>query len=182
MFNKKFEFETHHHDHSVNFPKNINVHEHKAPTDDSVRLLKEMEEKALDDVVLKISEVRQNRFSFNIWFVRFADLDMFPKGMMYIRFNCNGKDYVRKVKCTGSMMQLALSNGPQGTLSEMSQKMQHFVLFQTSLIVAQLLFDVNPEAMSDIFHSAAMGDPMKFDLDTISDELEFWETPPEKQM
>lgn len=38
-----------HEDHSVRFPDTINVHEHKAPTDESIKMLHEMEESRYRD-------------------------------------------------------------------------------------------------------------------------------------
>ena len=180
MFDKKFEFETHHHDHSVNFPKdiNVNVHEHRAPTDDSVRLLKEMEEHAIDDLVLKITEVRPNKFSYNIFFVRYATMDIMPKGIVYFKFNCNGKDYVRKVTCSSSMLSLAAQHGPQAGMYDLHEKLQRFILFEASFLIAQVLFDIDNKVLFDLFEHAKMGDPMTFDLETLRDSLENdWEMP-----
>lgn len=172
-------FESHHHDHSIRFPNKIDIHEHRSPTDDSVRLLKEMEDKALDNIILKVSDTRPNRFSYNVFFTRYADIDSFiPKGSMIIKFNCNGKDYLRKVSCSGNIMQLAMKYGPEAKCIDLDMKLKQFILFETSLLIAQVLLDINDETLKNLFSSSAMSDPVKFDLDTMREELEYdWECP-----
>ena len=85
-------------DRSTNYPSTINVYEHRAPTDESIRLLNEMEEKALDNVVLKIIEVRKNKFSYSAIFTRIDSMEFQSKGFLYLKVECNGKEYKRKVK------------------------------------------------------------------------------------
>jgi len=48
--------ERHFHDSSthIRFPDTINVNEHKAPTDESIRLLEEMHDKAVKNIIAKV--------------------------------------------------------------------------------------------------------------------------------
>ena len=41
-------------DNSIRFPENMNIHEHKAPTDESIRLMEEMHDKALKNIIAKV--------------------------------------------------------------------------------------------------------------------------------
>lgn len=49
-------YHSHQNDYSTNikFPENINVHEHKAPTDESIRLMEEMHDKAMKNIIAKV--------------------------------------------------------------------------------------------------------------------------------
>lgn len=53
MFNS---YSTHHHQNitRIDFPSTINVHEHKAPTDESIRLMEEMHKKAMDNIIARV--------------------------------------------------------------------------------------------------------------------------------
>ena len=178
MFDKKV-FETHHHhDNSVRFPDKIDVHEHRAPTDDSVRLLKELEDKALENVVLKISDTKNNKFSYNVFFSSYAVMDsLMSKGVMIIKFNCNGKEYIRKVTCSSSMLQLSMKYGPEARTIDLDMKLKKFILFEMSFLIAQILLDINDDTLKELFSSPMMSDAVKFDLDTMREELEDWERP-----
>lgn len=51
---KTSHFHSHDNSVSVKFPDTIKVHEHKAPTDESIRLLEEMHDKAMDNIISKV--------------------------------------------------------------------------------------------------------------------------------
>ena len=67
-------------------PREINVHEHRASTDQSVKLLKEMEEKALDKIVESFV-LKDNTLQTEI--AVFISADTFGKNLQYC-FNLNG--------------------------------------------------------------------------------------------
>lgn len=73
--------------------KNVNVTEKKAPTDESVRLLMEMEEKVLQRFLGKMI-VNDN--SINLELASFFDITRFDK-IVYYRLTINGKQYQDKV-------------------------------------------------------------------------------------
>lgn len=170
MLDKNFEF--HNHDDSVRFPSQINITEKRAPTDESVKLLNEMESKALDNLVLKISETRPNKFTFEVFFARYANVDLISKGMMLIKFNCNGKDYSRKVNCTSNLMTLVMqSKNRNATLMELPFALQQYVIFEISLMVVQMLVDADSKVFFDLFSKIQSSDAINFDLSTIEDNV-----------
>ncbi len=72
------------------------IHEHKAPTDESVRLLSEMEEKAREHVAFQI-EVRDNEFSGCV--TQFVVNQYAFVHDVYIKFTLNGKERNVKRRC-----------------------------------------------------------------------------------
>jgi hypothetical protein len=77
----------------VHFPENINVHEHKAPTDESVRLLNEMQEKAVKNI---IAAIRVEDNTVNGVAIAYQDLAMIQcrSGVMiYLKFKVNGVEH-----------------------------------------------------------------------------------------
>lgn len=90
MFFNRPKVEKHYHNHSS--PMNTTVTENKAPTDESVRLLSEMQEKAMNSIVKAIT-VDTNTLKFKIVETADqADIAGFNKNI-YILFNLNGEDY-----------------------------------------------------------------------------------------
>ena len=172
MFDKDIEF--HHHDNSVRFPDEIKITEKRAPTDESVRLLKEMEDKALDSLILKVSETRSNKFSYEVFFSRYADVNSFcSKGCMVIKFNCNGKDYSRKVTCTSKMMDLVRQcQNRKATLIELPMALQQYVILELSLMIANMLVDTDSNVIGELFSKIQAGDAINFDISTIEDNIE----------
>ena len=172
MLDKNFEY--HHHDDSVKFPSEIKITEKRAPTDESVKLLKEMESKALDNLILKVSETRSNRFSFEVFFTRYADFNSFcSKGCMIIKFNCNGKDYSRKVTCTSKMMDLVRQcQNRNATLIELPMTLQQYVILELSLMIANMLVDTDSKVIGELFGKIQIGEAINFDISTIEDNIE----------
>ena len=172
MLDKNFEY--HHHDNSIKFPSEIKITEKRAPTDESVKLLKEMENKALDNLILKVSETRSNRFSFEVFFTRYADFNSFcSKGCMIIKFNCNGKDYSRKVTCTSKMMDLVRQcQNRNATLIELPMTLQQYVILELSLMIANMLVDTDSKVIGELFSKIQIGDAINFDISTIEDNIE----------
>ena len=87
-------FSTTHHYHTktvkVPYEKKVTVHEHRAPTDESVKLLNEMQEKALRNIIATI-KIEQNFLKAAA--IYFRD-DVVKDRMTYhIRFELNGKEY-----------------------------------------------------------------------------------------
>lgn len=70
--------------------KEVNVKEYKAPTDESVKLLNEMTEKSLANIVKQFS-VQNNEFSFGVM--------SYKNPLRYtteciVKFKLNGKDHI----------------------------------------------------------------------------------------
>lgn len=85
----------------VPYTKNIEVIEHRAPTDDSIRLYKELEEKAERNLV------RKETFNENILnglVCCFEYGASFDNLTAHIRFNLNGKDYHEVIEMRRSFL------------------------------------------------------------------------------
>lgn len=54
------------HYHNINLPDTIKVHEHKAPTDESIKLLEEMHDKAMKNIIAKV-KVDDNLVNGECW-------------------------------------------------------------------------------------------------------------------
>ena len=97
MFNKTYV-------NNVESPSNITAHHHRAPTDESIRLANEYQEKALNNIIDRIKVdtnlvkgeiiLYNDRFSFN--------------QQAILKFNINGKDFILKEEFDTSY---ALRNG-----------------------------------------------------------------------
>lgn len=88
-------FSTTHHHHtktvSVPYEKNVTVHEHKAPTDKSVELLNEMQEKAQRNIIATI-KIEENFLKAVVIYYR--DEMVMDRMTYHIRFELNGKEYM----------------------------------------------------------------------------------------
>ena len=160
-------------DRSVRFPSTIDIHEHKAPTDESVVLLAEMEKKAMESIVAKISETRPNRFSYNVFFTRIADIESIkPKGIVHITFKCNGKDYSRTCQCSSDILQLAAINGVETDFSSLDDRVKSYLVFEISILIAQVLLGNGNGQMQELLDNINAESPVKFDLASMENEME----------
>lgn len=74
----------------VPYEKTVAITEHKAPTDESVRLLNEFQEKALKNLIKKV-EIKDNIID-GVLFVFRYDLDPNMRRLIF-RFKLNGQEY-----------------------------------------------------------------------------------------
>lgn len=82
-------FDTFIHRPAAPYPQTITKHEHRAPTDESVKLLREMEAKAREQII-KAHELKDNNFEAKI----LTEFDyMNDKYIVHIFFRLNGKEY-----------------------------------------------------------------------------------------
>jgi hypothetical protein len=82
----------HSHDNSTNitFPNTIKVHEHKAPTDESIRIMEDMHDKAIKNIIAKI-KVEDNLVNGECFLV---DQPWNIKDVKLIfKFKINGKEF-----------------------------------------------------------------------------------------
>jgi hypothetical protein len=75
---------------NVTFPGTIEVNEHKAPTDESIRIFDEFKDKALKRVI-KSMKVENNVFKASI--LAYAPEMITDEVSLYIKFNLNGHEY-----------------------------------------------------------------------------------------
>jgi hypothetical protein len=87
-------FSTTHHYHtktvSAPYEKSVTVHEHKAPTDKSVEVLNEMQEKARSNIIAAI-KIEENFLKAVAIYYR--DEMIVDRMTYHIRFELNGKEY-----------------------------------------------------------------------------------------
>lgn len=78
-----------------NYPQTINqtTHEHRAPTDDSVKLLREMEDASKESIV-GMCQIEDNTLN-GVVVIFMLSAQMMTR-IAYIRFTFNGKEYVIK--------------------------------------------------------------------------------------
>ena len=72
------------------YPQTVTVHEHRASTDESIRLLAEMQEKARRSLIESV-DVKDNQLSFT-----YQVYDEFPSGdkKLYCKISLNGHHYI----------------------------------------------------------------------------------------
>ncbi len=89
MFNHR-----HFHDHDnsthINFPDTIKVHEHKAPTDESIRLMEEMHHKAIKNIIAHV-KIEDNIVNGQCWAVR--RMTHIQDVLFIFKFKINGKEF-----------------------------------------------------------------------------------------
>ena len=107
MFNKTIIEGTKDHRTVINYPKEFKVIENKAPTEDSIRLLKEMEEKTLDKLI--VDYVPNNVLEY-IMFAKLANVDNIDEKIL-VRFKINNKEYELIIKLYSQ--QLSMKNGQE---------------------------------------------------------------------
>lgn len=96
MFDKYYSEKTNY----VPYDKTVAIHEYKAPTDDSARLLKELEEKAIDKIFANFTLDNPLNAA-----VIYTGRDMFANELKYeARFELNSKQY----RVLGSIPQIEL--------------------------------------------------------------------------
>ena len=77
----------------VPYCERVEVTEHRAPTDMSVKLLNEFEEKARENIIAKV-EIREN--NINAAVIYYMDNFAGNRIEFHIRFKFNGKEYVMR--------------------------------------------------------------------------------------
>lgn len=67
---------------SINFPSRIEITEKKAPTDQSIEILHDMEDKALKNVIAKVSGCDNNVVIWEAYFSELASLSFEMMGIL----------------------------------------------------------------------------------------------------
>lgn len=75
------------------YPQNVTVNEHRAPTDESVKLLNEMQDKAKDNFIDSI--LVEDNFVNGVIYIA-NDLRYNRQFEVIFKFNINGRDFVIK--------------------------------------------------------------------------------------
>jgi hypothetical protein len=75
---------------SIRFPDTIKVEEHKAPTDESIRLMEEMHDKALKNIIAKV-KVEDNVVNGECWYIE-QPWNMNDIKLIF-KFKINGQEF-----------------------------------------------------------------------------------------
>lgn len=121
------------------FPSSIEISEKRAPTDDSVRLLNEMQDKAVSNIICKISSERDNAFKWEAYFLNTISFDFTQAGLLVLNLVVNGKKYEKKIKVKCDLM----SKVGHGCKHYMDAEIEvrRFLFVQISLMVGAILLE-----------------------------------------
>lgn len=171
-----FDREIHNHYTNNHSHSEVEVHEHRAPTDDSIRLLNEMERKAQDNFIMKLCDNRPNSLHAEIlFFQQIASVDTFePKGTMVVRAQINGKQYERKVGLEGNYMRWALEHIQKvGNIYDVTdEKVRMYIFLQLVVIIGQAILD-DPKSGEQIMNKIQTTGPINLSLEKLQEELQY---------
>lgn len=176
MFDR--EIHNHYTNNRSNSEVEVKVHEHRAPTDDSIRILNEMERKAQDNFIMKLCDNRPNSLHAEIlFFQQIASLDSFePKGLMVVRVQINGKQYERKVDLNCSFTRWALEHRHThqrwGEITD--DRVRHYIFLQLMIIITQAVLD-DPKSGDYMLSKIQTNGLINLSLSDIQDELQYIE-------
>ena len=174
MFNKEY----HTHDNRTIFPNTININEHRAPTDESVKILQEMENKAREAVIAQIADELPNDFHFNIIVSQIASVEFIQKFILYFRINVNKKIYEHTMTVRGDSALIydimVVGKGRHKTV-DYSYAVQRFFLLQFSIIIAKILLDTNAKVMGDLMNMVTKTGATNLNIEDLNRQLEDWE-------
>ena len=148
------------------FPNEINVTEKRAPTDESVRLLNEMQNDALDNILCKISNEKNNEFKWEAYFVRVATLDFTPSGLLVIKAKINGKSRQRKIKVGNSIMS-RISPG-EFHYFDIDSGVRRYLFVQLCFLLGEMLTD-DPESFTRVLEEIAMANITTFNPGSLAE-------------
>lgn len=137
MFDKYYSEETR----FVPYDKNVTVHNHQAPVADSARLLKELEEKAIDNIFayFKIN----NPLNAAVIYTS-RSMDVLSQTLHYeARFELNGKSHSINGKMSANDL-------IKGSLLGNQQVLLHVIKELSEGIAVELVKDAAPELMGSI--------------------------------
>jgi hypothetical protein len=117
---------------------NITVHENKAPTTESVRLLNDMQEKAKENLV---KSIKLNDNVLNFVEVVFSDSFIHQDFIHYFRFKLNGKENIIKIESNRNFIQ----NIAVGAMMHEEQIIRKHFLKELSQKIADEIVSQIPE-------------------------------------
>lgn len=128
-----------HYDNRTIFPNTVEITEKRAPTDDSVRLLNEMQDKAVSNIICKISNERDNAFKWEAYFLNIVAFDFMQAGLLVLNLVVNGKKYEKKIKVRYDLMS-KVGHGCKHYM-EAELEVRRFLFVQISLMVGAILLE-----------------------------------------
>lgn len=149
-----------HYDNRTIFPNTVEITEKRAPTDDSVRLLNEMQDKAVSNIICKISNDRDNVFKWEAYFLNIVSFDFAQAGLLVLNLVVNGKKYEKKIKVKCGLM-CKLIPGNHRYL-EIDMEVRRFLFVQISLMVGAILLE-DQEKFGELMDKMTMAGSANFD-------------------
>ena len=148
------------------FPRSIEITEKRAPTDDSVRLLNEMQDKAVSNIICKISNERDNAFKWEAYFLNIVSFDFTQAGLLVLNLVVNGKKYEKKIKVKCDLMSKLIPGNHR--YFDIDMEVRRFLFFQISLMVGAILLE-DEEKFGELMEKMTMGGAATHDYKTLAD-------------
>lgn len=155
-----------HYDNRTIFPNTIEITEKRAPTDDSVKLLNEMQDKAVSNIICKISNERDNAFKWEAYFLNITSFDFTQAGLLVLSLVVNGKKYEKKIKVKCDLMGKLIPGDHR--YFDIDMEVRRFLFFQISLMVGTILLE-DQEKFGELMEKMAMAGASNFDYKTLAD-------------
>ena len=147
-------------------PGIVEVTEKRAPTDESVKLLNEMQDKAASNIVCKISNNTDNSFKWEAYFMNVISCDFDQAGILVLNISVNGKRYEKKIKVkSGLMNRLGFGDF---LYSEANTEVQRFLFLQISLVLGSILLE-DSENFGELMWKLTSAGAVNFDYNTLAD-------------
>lgn len=154
-------------DNGIRFPGTIEVTEKRAPTDESIKLLNEMQEKAVDNILCKISNGKGNTFKWEAYFMNFVSFEtLSPSGILIIKMVVNGHKYQRKVKVSSNLM-TNLKPGDLGYF-DLDFEARRFLYVQLCFLLGEVLLE-DPETFGKVMEDMRMANITNIDYKTLAE-------------
>lgn len=123
---------------TIRNPEIINVHEHKAPTDESIKLLAEIHQKTIDNILFKIP-VDNNLITGEVFLMEGAYSSAYDYHLIVIKFKINGKEFVVERQIQRSEM---FNNKDLENMKKMvKQNAEAIILWYTLKMFAEVAFE-----------------------------------------
>ena len=153
------------------FPNTIAVTEKRAPTDDSIRLLNEMQDKAISNILCKISNEKNNTFKWEAYFINCLTYDLNGAGLVVLKLAVNGKKYEKKIKVNCDYMR-RLTPGVHNYF-DVDIEIRRFLFLQISLILGEVVLE-DSESFVGLMEKITMAGAKNFDYNTLADTDEWY--------
>mgnify|MGYP000881342611 CR=1 FL=1 len=121
----------------VPYEKTVTVHEHRAPTDESVKLLNEFQQKAIENIITQV-QIDTNEVK-GMFIVLSCEPDFLHMRYVY-RFILNGKEYKGEFKIESLEYRLSVDNYNY-------EKLMHLFYEKLAQSIAIELLNANTEIL-----------------------------------
>ncbi len=151
----------------IEFPKTIEIKEQRAATDDSIRLAREYEQKALDSVLFHNYYGTSSNVYLNVTITDVGSLSLEKKYRCTLQIKINGKIYRRDVMISQDFSLLIRTCGSH-EMSELLEKSGAFIFYNVMILLAEAILGSEKEMKEEIFKMLGK-ECQKFEL--LNDDL-----------